>query len=203
MWWNSSEAQQLKSKSEGIYRCCALTKRNVRCKNKVIGWVKIPSYDEPNKMIDKFIPHCKLHNNECVNIYKDYKKECNKIYRSLENIPGIDPNTIINNFQLCEYSKLDPKTLNNSLTNCILGRYNYETCVNGCLAVPDNIDGYEISRLAFSSHDNINDNLIRNKLKCNNKYQHTKQNKKRIVEARNMIHNKQSKKTKKLNKEIE
>lgn len=195
MWWNSPEAQELKSKLDNSNLCCSLTKQNKRCQKKVIGWVKIKSFQDPNIYINRYVPQCKLHQKECEMIYKNYKQECEKLYTNIKKT-DITPNNIINNIELCDYTTLQPKEFNTTIDNCISGRYDYEKCVNGCIIDPGSRDGYETSLLAISSHDNINDNLIRNKLKCNNKYGYTKKYKNKINLSKKELHNKQSKKLK-------
>ena len=128
-------------------------------------------------------------------IYKNYKQECDKLYTNIKKT-DISPHNIINNIELCDYTTLQPKEFNTTIDNCISGRYDYEKCVNGCIIDPGSRDGYETSLLAISSHDNINDNLIRNKLKCNNKYGYTKKYKNKINLSKKELHNKQSKKLK-------
>jgi len=196
MWWNSPEAQQLKTKFNNTNLCCSVTKQNKRCKKKAIGWTQVKSFADPNIYIKKYIPHCKLHQKECQVIYKNYKQECDKLYTNIKKT-DISPNDIINNIELCEHTTLPPKELNNVLDNCISGRYDYEKCVNGCMIEPGSRDGYETSLLALLSHDNINDNLIRNKLKCSDNYGFSKTYKNQINQSRKDLHNKQSKKLKK------
>lgn len=147
--------KEIESKYGENYRCCFHLSNGNRCNKKAIG-IKG----------NRFIVHCKKHNQKCQNKHDYYKKYCKKIY-------SLSSRDKLKKHQFCKsISKKGSKNRDQLLSKCINERFNYsKNCTDGCLIDPYNLEGLQIHNRDDLKHRHEILMLIKNRFGCKKNFE--------------------------------